>query len=265
MYQIATVDKLIRLIMSQYPYWENNQIGNNLKQVGRLFCVEQLTKLSQPTILEVGAGFDTFFADNFCEKTNYWMIDEAGFYDREKFDAALDRRPHSHFVDGLMGNFSVELPNDYFDMVFSVSVLEHVSIPQVKDVCRDMLRVLKPGGISVHSIDVNKIDTITVGWIWYMAHRRSGFKIKTQPQLSWKMYDKPSNELLLENQMHVYQKYGRRENIWTDMKKLPSYTYGTILMIAEKPVKPTTQNWIGYQQIVQLRLAIRKIIMLLQS
>jgi ubiquinone/menaquinone biosynthesis C-methylase UbiE len=43
------------------------------------------------------------------------------------------------------------LPNDHFDKVFSVCVLEHV--PDYMSVLRESLRVLKPGGQLVFSVD----------------------------------------------------------------------------------------------------------------
>lgn len=59
-------------------------------------------------------------------------------------------------VKDYMGNFNPELPDDYFDLVFSVSALEHVPDkgPQLlADILKDLNRVLKPGGYSLHCFD----------------------------------------------------------------------------------------------------------------
>ena len=55
-----------------------------------------------------------------------------------------------------MGNFNRELPENYFDLVFSISTLEHVPEDETtfKNVCLDIDRVLRPNGYSLHCFDV---------------------------------------------------------------------------------------------------------------
>lgn len=60
-------------------------------------------------------------------------------------------------VRDYMGNFNPELPDGYFDLVFSISTLEHV--PQddprlFESILADINRVLRPGGYSLHCLDV---------------------------------------------------------------------------------------------------------------
>ncbi|QYZ67190.1 MAG: methyltransferase domain-containing protein [Gammaproteobacteria bacterium (ex Lamellibrachia satsuma)] len=62
-----------------------------------------------------------------------------------------------HLVQDYMGNFNPELPNEYFDLVFSISALEHV--PQhdpalFDNIIKDIQRVLKVGGYSLHLFDI---------------------------------------------------------------------------------------------------------------
>jgi SAM-dependent methyltransferase len=54
----------------------------------------------------------------------------------------------------FLGEFSPELPEAHFDVVFSVSVIEHVPTDKLKDVLEDGLRILKPGGLFLHAIDM---------------------------------------------------------------------------------------------------------------
>jgi ubiquinone/menaquinone biosynthesis C-methylase UbiE len=61
-----------------------------------------------------------------------------------------------HLVRDYLGNFNPELPDNYFDFVFSISALEHVpeTGPQLfKNILDDLNRVLKPGGYSLHCFD----------------------------------------------------------------------------------------------------------------
>jgi len=66
-------------------------------------------------------------------------------------------------VRAYMGEFSPELPANYFDLVFSISVLEHIPADNaaIENVCNDIDRVLKPSGVSLHCIDaVLKKDSL---------------------------------------------------------------------------------------------------------
>jgi|GEM_PF-4144522 len=58
-------------------------------------------------------------------------------------------------VVDYMGNFSTQLPDNYFDLVFSISALEHGLQEKsvIQDLIYDINRVLKTGGNSLHCID----------------------------------------------------------------------------------------------------------------
>jgi ubiquinone/menaquinone biosynthesis C-methylase UbiE len=58
-------------------------------------------------------------------------------------------------VVDYMGNFNSDLPDTYFDMVFSVSALEHGLQEKkvIQNILLDIDRVLKTGGFSLHCID----------------------------------------------------------------------------------------------------------------
>lgn len=69
-----------------------------------------------------------------------------------------------------MGNFNEELPDNYFDLVFSISTLEHIKLDDIKiykNILEDIDRVLKPGGYSVHCVD-HSTDRLlgTVDEVW---------------------------------------------------------------------------------------------------
>ena len=59
-------------------------------------------------------------------------------------------------VVDLAGNFNKELNDEYFDLVFSISALEHTPINDFdtyRNILADMNRVLKKDGYSFHTID----------------------------------------------------------------------------------------------------------------
>lgn len=61
-------------------------------------------------------------------------------------------------VSTYLGGFGEELPNSYFDVVFSISVVEHVPNDVLPAFFDDIARVLKPGGSSYHAIDLYLFD-----------------------------------------------------------------------------------------------------------
>src|SRR3546814_18141953 len=50
-----------------------------------------------------------------------------------------------------MGSFAPELQDNYFDLAFSISVIEHIPYGALDDFWRDHARVLAPGGLALHT------------------------------------------------------------------------------------------------------------------
>jgi glycosyltransferase involved in cell wall biosynthesis/ADP-heptose:LPS heptosyltransferase/predicted O-methyltransferase YrrM/ubiquinone/menaquinone biosynthesis C-methylase UbiE len=103
-------------------------------------------------ILDVGGG-DSRILNHFYRDYECWNIDPlegAGNGLRQ-----LDPKGRYKLVQDYMGKFNPQLPNDYFDFVFSISALEHAgedaqTLANIRD---DIHRVLKPGGYSFHLFD----------------------------------------------------------------------------------------------------------------
>lgn len=58
-------------------------------------------------------------------------------------------------ISAYLGERSSELAPDSFDIIFSISVVEHVGGQEALDAFHgDQLRILKPGGIFMHAIDI---------------------------------------------------------------------------------------------------------------
>lgn len=127
-------------------------------------------------------------------------------------------------------------PSNYFDVIFSFHVLEHVSRPLVPPMVANLSRVLKPGGIQIHLIGTSD----------HLAHY--------DPQVCFKNYIRYSNKvwkIFFENSVQYMNRIQPSEwchlfrdsrceilderrtnvavdgiNIAKDFKKLPSTDWG---------------------------------------
>lgn len=111
-------------------------------------------------VLEIGGGRSRIVA---AMKSYFecWNLDK--FEGNGSGPTTPQRIPGTRMVRDYMGNFNAQLPENYFDCVYSISTLEHV--PEDADVfaniTADIRRVLRPGGYSVHCFDiVIRKDTI---------------------------------------------------------------------------------------------------------
>jgi len=115
------------------------------------FIVENVPRGAK--LLEVGGGnsrvIEALKPDYEC-----WNLDK--FEGEGNGPREVKTANNYRLVFDYIGNFNRELPDNYFDCVFSISTLEHLpeDEPTFKNVCEDLNRVLKPGGFSLHCLDV---------------------------------------------------------------------------------------------------------------
>lgn len=239
-FRFATCDDLIRL-MAKYPdYCFLGQDSNHsrqwgLKQMGTLFCAEKIKEIAPAKILEVGAGFNTFFEEHFSAGHEYWILDDTvGLCDEEKFNAAVKVRQNTHFVRSLLGSFNSDVPDNYFDLVFSISALEHVPLDKRTAVYEDMFRIVRPGGIIVHSIDMFRDNRWAEEEYEYL--KNAGFLVTPSPDLAIRVRQGEGAATLFEPIDTVFKSYygiGRKD-MWTNLRSI-SGQVPTILVVARKP------------------------------
>ena len=104
-------------------------------------------------MLDVGGGVSRII-NHFKKDYECWNIDklEGAAAGPRKIDTSGFRMVHDY-----MGNFNKDLPENYFDLVFSISTLEHAphdDFPAYENIRKDINRVLKPGGYSCHCVDI---------------------------------------------------------------------------------------------------------------
>ncbi|MHA1280408.1 MAG: class I SAM-dependent methyltransferase [Candidatus Helarchaeota archaeon] len=103
-------------------------------------------------ILEIGGG-ESRIINELKGQYEIWNLDKlegSGFGPKD-----LITTNGFHLVQDYIGNHSPYLPDSYFDLIFSISTIEH--LPQkskiVNNAIDDIMRLLKPGGYSLHCID----------------------------------------------------------------------------------------------------------------
>lgn len=112
-------------------------------------------------LLEIGGG-NSRIIQSLKNRYEFWNLDKLeGLGHGPKH---LKVSTGFHQVYDFIGTFNQELPNQYFDGVYSISTLEHV--PAEADIqtniLKDTNRVLKSGGWSFHCIDLI-LDPGTLG------------------------------------------------------------------------------------------------------
>lgn len=112
-------------------------------------------------LLEIGGGNSRVLA-HLSRDYECWNIDKFEGVGNGPLEA---EEAGYRIVRGYIGERSPELVDGYFDLVFSISTLEHVpdaDTDRLDAVLDDMDRVLKPGGLSLHSLDI----LLKPGGVW---------------------------------------------------------------------------------------------------
>lgn len=146
-------------------------------------------------IAEVGGAYSLlpeFLAQRYG--TESWILDDFGGYSKETElwqrwgdpDQWIAKHPSVRYVKQPLGFFSQEIPNDYFDCVFSVSTLEHIPQALWPAAFRDMLRITKPGGRQLHAIDI-PLYTLRKSQQWLLWSMVPGLSLlKAHPLRQWR-------------------------------------------------------------------------------
>lgn len=134
-------------------------INSRLKTYQDLLVYTFIIQYIEPgsKILEIGGGASRILP-KFAKRYECWNID--------KFDGLgngpcqiPDSHKNIHVIEDYIGNFNNKLPKNYFDFVFSISVLEHVPDNDQNfqtNIINEIQIVLKKGGYSLHCFDILK-------------------------------------------------------------------------------------------------------------
>ena len=152
--------------VSKQEYWDVEDSGLleniasdmpwHLKSIQDAIIFSHLHEVSNKVVAEVGGGDSRILP--FLRKCNScYNIDEfQGVGSGPSQEVVLDKVQN---VKTMIGKFSELLKPDFFDIIFSVSVVEHVPTKELPNFFKDCKRILKPGGKMIHLIDVYLEDS----------------------------------------------------------------------------------------------------------
>lgn len=149
-----------------YQYAQKNVHGAkfNLKGFDYPWTLSSHDWKAGEKVLDVGASyspFPCFLQETFgCE---VWAADDFGvdandpYWTRERSPADyIQSHPGIKYVLERLGDpGKSSLPARYFDVIYSISALEHVPHALTPAVWRHMDLLLKPGGRMIHAVDFN--------------------------------------------------------------------------------------------------------------
>lgn len=208
-----------------------------LKCVGYAHVMKLIEERQPKRVLEIGHGPTSPIFDYLQEQdVEIWGIDRFSNTEtttQSHYTEFRARYPNARFINAFFGTEEYDIPSDYFDLVCSVSVIEHVAIPDVGKVFGEIARVLRPGGLSAHSADVflgdREFKYQNIRAI-YAAHQETGLKW-LNPVEKFAIEIDPVN-VMFEDARGVMEVY--LSHLPPEKRRWPG-NYITMLLGAEKP------------------------------
>ncbi len=164
MYEIQEISlgNLSRL----YQYAQNNIYGTkfNIKGFDYPWTLASYNWKADDKVLDVGASYSPFpcyLQEKFgCE---VWAVDDFGLNVNDPYwtrsrspQDYIQSHPQVKYVLERLGDpQKSSLPKNYFDVIYSISVLEHIPQAITPAVWKHMDLLLKPNGQMLHAVDIN--------------------------------------------------------------------------------------------------------------
>lgn len=145
-----TVGLVTQPINSHWRYAEYDCIGDAVAG-----AVERCRSSPTLRILDVGSPkcFGLFLAYHFGVQAHLTDIDEPTVQEAEQLWTGVKRKARGQAHFSLQDARSLGYPDSFFDVVFAMSVVEHIEGDEGdSQAVREMMRVLKPGGTLAVSV-----------------------------------------------------------------------------------------------------------------
>lgn len=124
---------------------------DGLKHIQDFWMMNQLIRSTGQKICEVG-GANSRILPVLQARNECWNLDE--FKGAGNGPTLLDKIEGVKNIFANLGDFSSDLPENHFDIIFSISVIEHIPLADMCKFWEDQYRVMKRGGKALHVIDI---------------------------------------------------------------------------------------------------------------
>ncbi|MGP1347818.1 MAG: class I SAM-dependent methyltransferase [Phycisphaerales bacterium] len=162
MLEIATMDTWWEL-SGRYPSFRA-QSHTLLKDFGYMRLLDAFDTIQPKRLLEFGHGFNPTLLAHAQERCEAFGVDDhqglpyfppRDEWERMHREYMVAPCPGVRFARGLLGVHELpELEPESFDMIASVSVLEEISLADMRPLLEHCKRLLAPGGVFVGSFDI---------------------------------------------------------------------------------------------------------------
>ena len=129
----------------------DQKLSYQLKTAQDLWAYSALRNCRGMRIAEIGGG-DSRILRKLAQSNQCFNI--------EKFEGRNAGPGREIAIEGVenilsyVGSFDSSIPSESFDVIFSISVVEHIDNESIGDFRKDALRMLKIGGVFYHAIDM---------------------------------------------------------------------------------------------------------------
>jgi cyclopropane fatty-acyl-phospholipid synthase-like methyltransferase len=172
---------------SEYWSWIDHGITAadvcTLKHVQDAYVLSKLADKKGCRILEMGGG-NSRVMRQLARRNECWNADK--FEGVGQGPTLIERIKQVKVIKAYIGDFDQALPDNYFDFIFSISVIEHVAADFLENVFGDFSRLLKPGGQMFHAIDMYLFDAADrdfAGAVSGRARMKRYLKFSDRPDL----------------------------------------------------------------------------------
>lgn len=241
MFQLGTCNQYVALKRKYGDLFSGRNHPWSLKEFGCLYAYDVIKQSGAKSVLEFGNGYNAGFSKLLRdEPLRYACLDnpasEKGIAGDTAKIETVEREvaDNGHiYVRGYLGDRSPALDDGGFDLVFSISVIEHIGDEEMSVGVADAWRLLKPGGVLANTIDVypaSKKHTT-----WHKAALEQGFEI-AKPYHPERWEFKGPSTTFLERQDVRYLMY-RRNKVKDPISEGRPYRsqFATCLHYAVKP------------------------------
>lgn len=149
-------------IITKKDYWDvsdsnvlkkiktNANFAWHLKSIQDGIAFRYLHEYEGKCIAEIGGG-DSRLLPTLAEQNTCFNIEE--FKGVGNGPVGAINLSGVNNISALVGSFSESVESEQFDVIFSISVVEHVPNESLSSFFKDCHRILKPSGIMIHLID----------------------------------------------------------------------------------------------------------------